>query len=185
MAIEIVSAGINKTGMLVDSDGRALVRGVVEGPLEQESEINGNAGYWNSTLATGGSDVEVISIQNTTAKKLHITRCFLGTDTAGIWTFLEVTSGTPAGTPITHVNPNFTSGTSNTSTSFGNAAVTGSVAGDTLAFFSQLAVTGNTIFFEGSIILGQNLTFAVSFSASATIHITVIGFWAENTLGGD
>ena len=183
MSLEIQSAGVQKNGMLVDSDGRALTRGVSEGPFEQESEINGNAGMWNSTLATGGSDVEVISIQNTTAKPLHLTRALLGTDTAGIWTFLEVTSGTPAGTPITHVNPNFTSGTTNTSTSFGNAAVTGSVAGDTLAFWSQLAVTGDSIFFEGAIILGQNQTFAVSFSASATIHITIMGFWAKMTLG--
>lgn len=179
MAFEQQSAGVQKNGQLIGIDGRALIRGVTNGPLEQESNDNGNAGFWSSTFDTAGTDVEVISIQNTTDLHLHITRALVATATAGIWDFLEVTGGTPAGTTITHVNPNFTSGTTNTSTAFGNAAVTGSVVGDTIAFWSSLAVVGDELFFEGAIILGQNDTFAVSFSASGIIHITIIGFWSK------
>lgn len=169
------------SGRVAGVDKKFRVKGnvVAVGPLETESNLDGNAGFFSSTFATGGTDVEVISIQNTEAKHLHITRMFLAASAIGTWDLLEVTGGTPAGTTITHVNPNMSSGKVNTTTSFGNAAVTGSVVGDTIALIRTLADVSYDVFIEGAIILGTNDTFAISFSVSATVYLTVVGFWEE------
>ena len=95
------------------------------------------------------------------------------------WDLLEVTGGTPAGTVLTFINPNMASGTVNTATAFGNAAVTGSVVGDTIMLLRTLADTSYEFFIEGAIVLGNTDKFAISFSASATVYLTVGGFWEE------
>jgi hypothetical protein len=174
----VIRDGNTHKGVMVDADGRAAVESISTGPLEHRSTFKGDACYFYSSFATGGTDVEVISIQNTeTSKKLHITRLQLSSSVAQVWDLVEVTSGTPAGTTLTYVNPNFASGVANSNTSFGNAAVTGSVAGDTLTKIQTVADDTKPLFFEGSIVLGKDDTFAISASANGTVYVTVIGFW--------
>lgn len=160
----------------IDSLHRLKVTGAVVGPLEFESG-RGNAATFTSTFVTGGSDVEVISIQNTDAKHFHISRIFLASSVITVWDLFEVKSGTPAGTVLNFVNPNIDSGKVNTATSFGNNAVTGSVAGDTIILTQTLADVGIEIFVEGMIILGTNDTFAIAADANGTVRVSVVGFW--------
>ena len=165
-------------GQNVDEEGRALTAAVSSGPLEHASSHEGDAAIFYSSFATGGTDIEVISIQNDEdEKRFHITRLLLSSSVAQIWDLLEVTSGTPAGTALVYVNPNFGSGVNNAHTSFGNASVTGSVAGTTFGKIQTLADVTKELFFEGVIILGKSDTFAISASANGTVYVTVIGFW--------
>lgn len=162
----------------VDTENRALVRAISTGPLEERSEDFGDAAFFYSTYDTGGTNEEVISIKNTeTEKRLHITRMSVGSAVAQIWTLFEITSGTPAGTVLTYLNPNLASGVANSVVAFGNAEVTGTVAGDTITDVVTLAGTQKELFFEGSIILGLNDGIALTASADGVIHVTIIGFW--------
>ena len=106
-----------------------------------------------------------------------ITRILLGASVAGVWTLIEVTSGTAAGTTLTYQNPNLDSGVAHSGTFFGNAAVTGSLAGNNLILAVTPANTTANIFLEGSLQLANNDEIAITFSADGTVYITVIGLW--------
>jgi len=163
----------------VDSEHRASIVGTADAPLEHSS-AEGDAAFFTSTFATGTTDVEVMSIQNTeSSRQFHITRLLLTSTVATLWTVIEVTSGTPAGTPLVYVNPNFQSGTTRNHTSFDNAAVTGTVVGDTLLAVRSAANVTEHVFLEGAVILGNGDTFAITADADGTVHVLVIGFWEE------
>jgi len=165
----------------VDTDKRLHVSAVAKGPLEDESD-KGNAAFFHTTFATGGTDIEIMSIQNTeSVDQLRITRIIFAAAAACTFTVIEVTSGTPAGTTLTYLNPNLDSGIIKSVTAFGNAAVTGTVVGDTVFQTLVPASTSISQFLEAAIILKNQDTLAISASASTTVHVTVIGFWETPT----
>ncbi len=177
MGLQIADGAGSGRLAVVDELGRLHTYAVAEGPLEFAAH-EGEAGVWYSTLATGGSNVEVMSIQNKESKKLlHITRFVLSSSAISVFSVIEVTSGTPAGTPLVYTNPNFGSSVANAHTSFGNAAVTGSVVGTTFMGIQVLADNSKEIFVEGAIILGKDDTIALSCDVNATVHVSVFGFW--------
>ena len=163
----------------VNADHQMLISGPVESDLEYASETKGNAYTWVSTFATGGADVEVISIKNTSeANCLIIDEIIVGASAACIFTLFEVTSGTAAGTSITPKNINTSSGNAAVHTSFGNAAVTGSLAGDVIAYDGVSAASEfTTLDTHGGVVLGQNGHYAITASANATVYVTVIGHY--------
>lgn len=162
----------------VDVDNRLWTRGVTFGPLEDAAE-EGDAGTFVSTFTTGATNIEVLSIQNDEQDlELHISRMQVSASVNGVWTLIETTSGTAAGTPLVYANPNLTSGTVHSHTSFGNASVTGSLAGNSLGIWSNLASSQLDIFFEGAIVLGNGDEIALSFSADGVVYVTMQGFWA-------
>ncbi len=153
---------------------------VSEGPLEAASD-KGNAAFFYSTYAATSGDV-VLFIKSTEADlHLHITRFILTTTVDARFDVFEVTSGTAAGTTLTYQNPNFDSGSERSSTLFGNAAVTGSLTGNTLFSISVLANTTVQSFIEGAIQLRNDDQIAVSvIGTSPTVYVTIIGFWSQN-----
>jgi hypothetical protein len=178
MSVQIADGGGSGRLAEVSVTGRLLGDVIAEGPLEELSLDKGDAIFFHSIVTTGGTDVEVMSVENEeTTKNLHITRFLLGAADLCTFTILEVTGGTPAGTVLVGVNPNFGSTVVNSITAFGNAAVTGSVVGDTLFSVNVLADATVEVFVEGSIIIPQNSAIAISATTSTVVHVTMIGFW--------
>lgn len=173
----VIKDGLTSQTARVNSKGRLLGETISEGPLEEATDT-GEAIFFNSGFATGGTDREIISIENEEADKdLHITRFIFSAILDCIFTVFEVTSGTPAGTALVGVNPNFGSTTVNSITAFGNAEVTGTVAGDTLFQVHVKADTTEQVFVEGSIAIPQNSALAITANVDTTIDVTLIGFW--------
>ena len=173
----VIKDGLTSQTVRIDSAGRMLGSTISEGPLEEATDT-GEAIFFNSGFATGTTNVEVISVENEEAgKDLHITRFILSAIIDCIFTVFEVTSGTPAGTTLIGVNPNFGSTVVNSVTAFGNAPVTGTVAGDTLFQVHVKADTTEQIFVEGSIAMPQNSALAVTANVDTTVNVTLIGFW--------
>lgn len=165
------------TNAKVDDEFRLYTNSVSAGPLEHASGL-GDAAYFTSTFSTGTTDVEVISIKNGESSEiLSITRILVGASVAGVWTLIEVTSGTAAGTPLVYQNPNLDSGKIKSGTFFGDAAVTGSLSGNTLLLATTAANSMNNIFIEGSLRLANDDEIAITFSADGTVYVTIIGFW--------
>ena len=96
------------------------------------------------------------------------------------WEIIEVTSGTPAGTSITAQNINLVSGVVADETAFGNAAVTGSLSGNTLYRVQTSANDVAEIRAQG-LILGKNSIIAITAhfldGGTATTTVSVIGHY--------
>ena len=162
----------------VTKDSELTIQGTTAGPLEHASILRGRAGCISSTFATGGADVEVIYIENGEPElRFHVTRFLLTASAAAVWTILEATGGTAAGTSLTYQNPNLDSGVTKSLTAYGNAAVTGSVTGNILMQIGTAADAGTQLFVEGVILLGNGDKLAITCSANATVYVTVMGFW--------
>jgi len=167
---------------LVDKEFRMGTTAVVTSPLEHASEHAGNAAIWNSTYsATGGE--EVISISNQESeRRLRISRMWLVSQETSIWTLFENTAAGPAaGTTLTYVNPDLTSGVQRSETSFGNASVTGSLSGNTLWSQQLSADVPYETYFEGAIILGKDDVIALTLvtGTTNTVNVTILGFWED------
>jgi hypothetical protein len=162
----------------VTDDHQLKIIGAVESDLEYASEVKGKAYTWTSSFATGGTDVEVISIKNTSSTDiLVIDEIVVASVLTCVFTLFEVTSGTAAGTSITGQNLNLSSGLSASATAFGDAAVTGSLSGNTLAYESVAATDSQTLDTKGGLILGQDDEIAITASANTTVYVTVIGHY--------
>lgn len=163
----------------VNGDYQVQISGPTESDLEYASEAKGNAYTWTSSFATGGADVEVISIKNTSETMcLIVDEIIVGAAAACIFTLFEVTSGTAAGTSITAKNINTSSGNSATHASFGNAAVTGSLAGDVIAYDGVSAASEFAVLdTHGGVVLGQSGHYALTASANTTVYVTIIGHY--------
>lgn len=130
----------------VNSANQLAVRGVTEGPLENASEVDGNAAFITSTYTATGGDF-VLAIENGEADfDFHITRLFLSSAASQLWKLIENTGGA-GGTSITYANPNLASGVQRTLTIFGNLAVSGTPAGTILGQWSTVADDTLEVFF--------------------------------------
>jgi hypothetical protein len=175
MSIQLV--GRNNDVAEVNERGQLEVAAMTEPELHYFSKL-GSVGYWNSTYsATGGE--EVIYIQNTEARPLHIERLVTSSTVASLFTVFKVTSATAAaGTAITPVNPNLSNGTPGQENSFGNASVTGSLSGDTLFVGSiGIALQDFAYDFGGAIILGENDAIAITLTTTGVPQVHVEGHW--------
>lgn len=162
----------------VDSESRLLVAATVLPALGHASD-EGSAAYFISTYAATAGQ-EVISIRNAESDRhLHIQSLMVASSVATIWTLFEVTSGTAAGTTLTYINPNLGSGVTLDVTAFGNASVTGSLAGNTLNLISTVADATFHHNFDGSLILTNGDEVALTADATGTVYVTIQAFWEE------
>lgn len=163
----------------VDSLDRLQVRALAETSIAHHSSKKSSASYWNSTYsATGGE--EVIYIQNTESRKLHLSKMIISSSVTSLWTLFRVTSATAAaGTAITPVNPSLSGGTPGQENSFGNASVTGSLSGDTLLVGSiGVALVDDRYDFGGAIILNENDAVALTLTTTGVPQVHIEGYWA-------
>lgn len=165
----------------VNDDKQLAVAAVVESEIEFISHTQALAFSWTSSFATGGTDIECLYLTNTSATHhIHVSKIFLSSDTNTKFTVFRVTSGTAAGTTITPENLNFGSGITASATAFGDAAVTGSLSGNTILPVRALANNGKDIDFLGALLIQQGEAIAVTSSASATIEATIWGYFELN-----
>ena len=163
----------------IDAANRVQVLSLAKNPVAYHSLKDASAAYWNSTYsATGGQ--EVIYIQNTEARKLHIEKMVISSSVASLWTLFKVTSTTAAGgTAITPVSPNLSGSTPGQENSFGNASVTGSLSGDTLLVGSIATALEDAQYdFGGAIILSDNDAIALTLTTTGVPQVHIEGYWA-------
>lgn len=173
----VIKSGVNGNTASVSDNNRLLVASVTETGLEFESKENGKAFSWVSTYSATGGD-EVLSIKNTsTSEVLVIEEVIIGSSVANVFTLFEVTSGTAAGTTLTPLNLNLGSGNSAASTSYGNAAVTGSLSGTTIAIDGVTANSFDTLDLKGGLVLQESDEIAITASATGSVYVTLLGHY--------
>ena len=167
------------TGLTITEDGHAEVVAIIESGLEHQSEENGLAFSWVSTYSATAAD-EIISIQNDdNDRHLHISHIEVGGASTALFTLFEVTSGTPAGTTITAQNMNLDSGKVAEETAFGNAAVTGTLTGNTLAVKHVPANDSRLMDLKSGLILAKNDIIAITVGSNSVVAVTVYGFYSD------
>ncbi len=173
--------GTTFQGQKILSDGQAVVRAITESEMEHVSAAESGAFAWSTTFATGGTDRDVLTIQNDHASKdLIIQQIALGAAGAGVFTVGNVTSGTPAGSTVTPICLNRGAIRTAQATAFGNAEVTGSVATANIWTVPVVAdAVPYVINTDGALLLGKDDIFGIACSTSVTINITVVGYFAD------
>ena len=177
----ITRDGATLQGQRVLSDGEAVVRAIVESEMEHVSARHSASFAWATTFATGGTDRDVLTIQNDHPNQgLIIEKIFLGADAAGVFTVGHVTSGTPAGSTVTPTCLNRGAVKTAQATAFGDAEVTGTVVTANIWTVAVLAdAPPFVIDTEGALLLGKDDIFGIACSTSVTINITVLGYFAD------
>lgn len=176
----IIRDGVTMNAMKVLSSGEAFTRAITEPEIGHISALDSAAFSWTSTLATGGTDVEVLTIRNDNESKvLVIEDINVSASAAGVFTIGNVTGGTPAGTPIVPICMNRSAVKTSQDTAFGNAAVTGSVTLGAMFFCSVGANVPCRVLPHGALILGNQDAIGISMSTSVTVHVTVTGYFVN------
>ena len=161
----------------VTKDKQLMTSSVSETSLEFASKAKEKAYSWTSTYAATGAE-EVIYVKNTsTTDVLVIDEVVVGSSVANVFTLFKVDSGTAAGTTITGLNLSLQSGKTASATSFGNASVTGTLAGSVIAYDGAPADAFETLDLLGSVVLGQNDEISVTAAVTGTVYVTVIGHY--------
>lgn len=164
---------------IVNEDFQLEVRSVMESEMEFVSHQKGLGFTWTSEYTTAGVNEEVIYLKVTSNDKtLHLKEMHFSSDIACDFIIKKVTSGTAAGSAATEVNLNFSSGVVAEVTAYGNASVTGSLAGDTIIRHKVQAGTSSHEGSSGAIIMKTGDEIAVTAtSTAATISATLIGYF--------
>ena len=167
-------------GMNVTPDGHGETEAVSVSTIEHISDKDGLSFSWTSTFATGGTDIEVISIQNdSTEKVLHIDKIVIGAIILAVFTLNRRTSGTAGGTTITGVPLNFDAGKTAEATAFGNASVTGTLAGDIVTHIQVPADETIQIDLHGAVILGKDDVIYIESLTNTTIYVSIFGHFDD------
>jgi len=171
MGLQIESGTGNGKMAQVNEENMLNVKSVTEPLIAHTSHDAGKAYFAHSSYTTTDVTQRVLSIKNTSAdKNLYIDKIYLATDTTCKWIVEKVTAGTGAGTDVTPVNLNFTSGNTADGTFKGNAEVTGITGATHLGHWNLLADTSDEIDFQGALILGQNDEIAIKI-AETTVAV--------------
>ncbi len=175
MSIQLV--GRNNAVADVSEDGLQLVESLDLSPQAYHNR-KGSGAYWNSTYsATGGE--EVIYIKNDDPRNLYITKLWISSAVASLYTLFRVTSGTAAGTAITPVNAMLGGGTPGLESSFGNASVTGSLSGTTLVVGSiGVALVDDGVNRLDGLVVPETEAIAITLTTTGAFQAHIEGYWA-------
>ncbi len=164
--------------MRVTKDGEALVAAVVTPEAEFISHEKGLSFHAASNYsATAGQ--EILSLQNDNADlDIIVEDVIISTSASGVFTVFEVTSGTPAGTTVTPHNLNLGSSVVAQATAFGDASVTGSLSGTTIAAHDIGESTPFDFKFGGSLIIPKDSIIAITAATSGIVFANIIFHYA-------
>jgi len=162
---------------VVDDEGHLVVDAINLSEAAHQSDAHGLAFTWTTQYVSTAVNLQFISIRNDADENLHIASISVGSSATNLFTLLEVTSGTPAGSTITAQNLNLISGVSKANTAFGDASVTGTLAGNTIAVRRVAALTSQKVDTDDSLILGTNDTIALTAASSGSVEAVVSGWW--------
>ncbi len=163
----------------VTNDGEQLALAIVEPEIEFVSHENGLAFHLASTYsATAGE--EIISLQNDNADlDIIVSNIVVSTSASGVFTVFEVTSGTPGGTTATAHNLNLGSAVVAQATGFGDASVTGSLSGITIAAHDIGTSTPFDFKFGGSLIIPKDSIIAITAATNGVVYANIIFYFAS------
>lgn len=174
--VDVVIKNADGTSVDVTDDNHLATFAIVETQLEHVSAETGLAFSWSSTFATGGTDLEVLSLRNDSVDLvLHIDQVWLAAAAAATFSLNRMTSGTPDGTTITGRPLNLNQLKTAEATAFGDASVTGTVVGNLMAHILVPASQSVLVDLEGAWILGKDDVFFLGCATNTTIFATVIG----------
>ncbi len=155
-------------------DGQLRVSAISQTALQNVSAEKGQAYAFTSTFATGGTDVEVMTIKNDLNQHMHIDQVWIGAVDLAVFSIGHMTSGTPTGTTITGHPLNHDLSKVADTTAFGNAAVTGSVVNTDMAWLQVPADQTLAFDLEGAWVFGKDDVFVVRCVTNTTVYVTVI-----------
>ncbi len=165
----------------VGSDhGYGIVDAVTDTEASHHADHEKSLYSWYSQFTTDAAE-DFFYIQNDSEDyHLIVWEILMWAGTAAVIDMYRATSGTAAGTTVTPVNGHIGSGKTFSHTAYGNAEVTGSLSGNTLATIPLLALTPTIIPIHGMIVIpnGENLTFA-TLAAATTPTISLVGYFHE------
>jgi hypothetical protein len=164
----------------VDSNNRVHSFSITEPAYSNISISDSQLFTFTSTYAATANDFVMYILNSNSTLPMRINRIIVSSTVATLWTIIRVTGGTPAGTAITGINQNFSSGIGATVTSLGNAAVTGSPTGTNLFLFHTPASTAQILLVEGSIVMPINTAIAIKAGATGTVAVTTTCYWGNN-----
>lgn len=161
----------------VTSDNEQLALAIALPEIEVASHEKGLAFHASSTYSlTGGQ--EAISLQNDNPDlDIVVEDIIVSTAASGVVTVFEVTSGTPAGTVVTPHNLNLGSAVVAQATAFGDASVTGSLSGTTIAAHDIGTSVPFDFKFGGSLIIPKGSIIAVTFAVTAVVFANIIFYY--------
>ena len=165
-------------GARVTEDGEILSAAISSPAIEFASHEKGLAFTAHSTYAATGGE-EVISLQNDNSDMdIIVENIVVSTSVASVIDVFEMTSGTPAGTTVIPHNLNLSSSVVAQATVFGNASVTGSVVGTTIAEHLVDPSSPFDFKFGGSLIIPKNSVIAVTLDTTGVVHANIIFYYA-------
>ena len=178
--MSVIKSGSSGNVAVVTDEGQLLTKAVAESTLEEASDEFGQAFAWTTAFATGGTTIEIITVENDSSERhLHLDQIIMSCISSTVFRIIQVTSGVPAGTTTTAVNLNFGSGNEAESISFGNASVTGSVSGTTIATFRLTSSTTQVFDIGGSVILLKGDIITIQTDIDTTVEASIIGHFGE------
>jgi len=173
-AIDVIIKDSDGKSATVTGGNRLAVEAISQTRLQEISAETGFAHTYTSTFATGGTDIEVMSIENTASDKhMHLDQLWIGCDDVCTFVVGWMSTGTPAGTVITGRAMNEALGKTAPTAAFGNASVTGSITLDSHALFVLPADTMLLVDLEGAWVGEQGDTFVVQSGTSTVVYVTV------------
>lgn len=173
----------------VNSDSQLQTRAIMITPLH-EASLKGNAFAWNAISANIDTTDCMILVSNTSdSQNLVIDHCYVQGDIAGQMDFklCDTTGLTLAGTAITGVNLNRTSGKVASASAWADETASPATT-IFFTFYQHLNVNAQAttspmtrIDFESAIILGKNQAFGIDtiLEPAAGFEATVIGYYID------
>ncbi len=157
-------------------------RGQVDAQIETAFEKHSRGGrsfvWFNATYNMTAADT-ILAVRNTSpTRNLHISKITLNSDTVQ-QAVVHVTAGSAAlaGTLVTGVNMNFTSGVVAEADARADET-TNSAQGTVVAREELVAAQQKTIELEGALILGTNDAIGVDYPTDAAIcHVCIYGYF--------
>lgn len=159
-------------------DGRLNVSSRSDSRTYYNSRDLGKTFVWTSSFSAATGN-HIIYIKNTsTIDKLYIKHISIGGVSSGLFELFEAESGTVVGTPIEGVNMNrIKHGKNATSTSCGDAVVTGIVNGERLAM-KRVPANSTLDIHVDALVLGQNDAIIIRYTGSTGIvDASILGFY--------
>lgn len=163
-------------GAEVNTRGQLESASTVQDITALISEEDGEMYVLVSEYTTAQNDDEVIYLQNTSNKSLHIARIIAAADIDSVVDVHKAT-GTPAGAgAIVPVNLSFSAGKTADVVALGNAEVTG-LSTTAITDFFLLAKTTYDLDYKGALILAKNDAISVKYNSTGLIAVNIFFYF--------
>ena len=162
----------------VTTDGEGLVLAVTQPEEEFISHEKEKSFVLASAYSATANDEVVFLCNDDASDEIIVTDIIVSADAACCFTIFRPTSGTAGGTTVAPVNLFLGSSITAEATAYGNAAVTGSLTGDTLGSVEVGASDPFDFKFGGSLVIPKNESIAVTVDTTCAIKVDILFHYA-------